>query len=114
MANILVPERYSHDTLRADLERMDTTIQLLRLASRKDDIEELKFLVEELHELKVRYKKNFEAHDAEMQFVDKLVEEHKHEQIVNDNWKKKWAVVVKIGQFLAVVSGLAGLYMMTR
>ena len=114
MANIVTPERYSHDILRGDLERIDITIQLLRLAARKDDIEELKFLVAELSDKCEVYKKHFEEHDAEMQFVDKLVEEHKHEQIVADNFKKKWQLVVKIGQAAAVISALAGLWMLIK
>ena len=112
MANILVPERYSHDILRGDIEALDVHIQLMRLASRKEDLDDMKFLTEELHCKLDQFKKHFEEHDAEMQFVDKLVEEHKHEQMVNDNWKKKWNNLSKIGAVVAVISAIVSLYFM--
>ena len=114
MANIIIPERYSHDILRGELEGVDVTIQLLRLAARKDDHEEMKFLIEELTNKCETFKHAFESHDAEMQFVDKLVEEHKHEQQVNKNWKEKWDRVGKISQVIALISAAIGLYFMIK
>ena len=109
MANIIVPERYSHDVLRGELERIDVTVQLLRLAARKNDEEEMVHLIRELSsEMKV-FKEAFEKHDGEMQFVDQLVEEHKHERMVNKNWDEKFKTIQKIaavvGAIATIISG---------
>ena len=110
--NILVPERYSHDILRGELEGVDVTIQLLRLASRKNDLEEMQHLVEELTEKCKDFKVAFEHHDAEMQFVDKLVEEHKHQEMVNKNWAEKFRTIQRVGMVAGAIISVVAVYML--
>jgi len=112
MANILVPERYSHDILRGDLEAIGVTMQLIHLAKRKEDLEELKVLIDQLQKQCDKFKEDFENHDQEMQFVDRLVEEHKHEQQVNKKWQEKMNTIFNASKIVGLISGAAALYYM--
>ena len=94
--NIITPERYSHDILRGNLEGLDVTIQLLRMASRVNNTEEMDFLIAELYDQMKEFKEHFEEHDAEMQFVDKVVEEYRLE-------KRKAERLEKVGKVIGVV-----------
>ena len=105
MANILVPERYSHDVLRGDLEY----IQVLRLRIREtvDKDECPLFLVKELEVKLEAFNKHFEEHDAEMQFVDKLVREHQQAQAIIGK-------LLFVGKIAAAVVAIVSAYMMLK
>jgi len=112
MANILVPERYSHDILRGDLEGIAVTIQLINLHKAKCESLELNMLFAQLDEQIRKFKEDFENHDQEMQFVDKLVEEHKHEQQVNKKWQEKMDRVYNASKIIGLIAGVISLYYM--
>ena len=105
MANILVPERYSHDVLRGDLEY----IQVLRLRIR-ETVEKGEcplFLIQELEAKLKAFNKHFEEHDAEMQFVDKLVREHQQAQAILSK-------LFFIGKIAAAIVAIVSAYMILR
>lgn len=106
---IITPERYSHDTLRADLAKIDTVIRLLDLEIKIDDHPTRK-LYGDLVKIMEKFEADFEEHDIEMQFVEKLVNEHKEmlrKEKMND---EKWELVLKVRNVLLVISASIGLY----
>lgn len=114
MANIITPERYSHDTLREQLVKLFSIKGQFEEAIEKEDLKAMKRLNLKFNKQFEEFEKAFHEHDIEMQFVDKLISEHQHEQQVNKNWTNKWSAIQNVSKVVALGASLLGLYFMFK
>lgn len=111
MANILVPERYSHDKLRDRLQKLESIALHVDKAIYKEDYDAAAHFWEQHRKACDDFKQAFEEHDNEMQFVDKLVEAHEHERLVNESWSKKWKALERAGIVIGSIVAITTLYL---
>ena len=116
MANIQIPERYSHDKLRDRLQYLESVSLLIEEAIAKEDNKAVVRLWNEHKKACKEFRHAFEEHDVEMQFVDELVEDKKQkDRIINQMHEKDAANdrrrkrLNEIKTWIAIITGLVTL-----
>lgn len=71
----ITPERYSHDTLRDRLQTLKTIELLFDNELEGCDSKGVKRLWDKHKQASDDFKKSFDEHDVEMQFVDKIIKD---------------------------------------